>query len=266
MGPSLLPPFLGTLFLAVSAISSENSPETLRPVAQDVSPLPSTDAKNSSVAQDTSVQQNSCNLDLKTPLPKLIKTVLGTYSEEAMRKDIKGTVAMCIAVDKSGRVSEAKILRGPAELFQSSINAAKQWEFEPPIKAPALVEIEMTYYGLTKPCPSGKKFDKTEVTYWISRKSEQSDAVKIVEGIYQPVPRYPSGTWEGGLQGPLDLSIVVNTKGIVTDARVIKSLDPDLDRAAVNTVRSWRFKVSHDGKPGNFQVNLNYRVVCLDQQ
>jgi TonB family protein len=264
MGPSLLPPFLAILFLAVSAISSEDSLETLRPVDEDVSPLPSTTAKNSSVAQDTSVQQNSCNWDQKTPLPKLIKTVQGTYSEEAMRKDIKGTVVMCVAVDKSGRVSEAKILRGPEELFQSSINAAKQWEFEPPIKAPVLVEIEMTY-SFTRPCPSGKKFDKTEVTYWISPKSGQSDAVKIVEGIYQPVPRYPSGTWEGGLQGPLDLSIVVNTKGIVTDARVIKSLDPDLDQAALNTVRSWRFKVSHDGKPGNFQVNFNYQVVCLDQ-
>lgn len=171
---------------------------------------------------------------------------------------------MCIEVDKSGRVSEAKILRGPAELFQSSINAAKQWEFEPPIKAPVLVAIEMTY-SFTKPCPSGQKFDKTEVTYWISQKSEQSDALRIVEGIYQPVPLYPSGTWGGGLQGPLDLSIVVNTKGLVTDARVIKSLDPDLDKAAVNTVRNWRFKVSHDGKPGNFQVNFNYRVVCLDQ-
>src|SRR5882762_352904 len=264
MGPILLPPFLAILFLAVSAVSSENSPETLRRVDQVVSPLRPTNPTNSSVAQEANVQQNSCKLDPKTPPPKLIKTVTGIYSEEAMLKDVKGTVVLCVTVDKSGRVSDAKILRGPAELFQSSIDGAKQWEFEPPIKAPVLTEIEMTY-SFTKPCPSGKKFDKTEVTYWISRKSEQRDAVKIAEGTYQPVPRYPSGTWLGGLQGPLDLSIVVNTKGIVTDARVIKSLDPDLEQAALNTVRNWRFKVSHDGKPANFQVNFNYHVVCLDQ-
>lgn len=71
MGLSLLPPFLATLFLAVSSISSENLPETLRPVSQDVSPLPSADAKNSSVAQDTSVQQQLMQFGSKDASPKV---------------------------------------------------------------------------------------------------------------------------------------------------------------------------------------------------
>lgn len=91
------------------------------------------------------------------------------------------------------------------------------------------------------------------------------------EGIYQigggvespqriDIPRYPDEAKAAGITGTVLAEIVVNEQGLVTDARIIRSI-PMLDEAALETVKQWRFRPSLvNGKavPVRMVVNVNF--------
>ena len=55
------------------------------------------------LCQDAGSPQNKC---ATSEILKPAKTVDGTYSEEAKRKNAEGTVLLCATVDKYGRVTD----------------------------------------------------------------------------------------------------------------------------------------------------------------
>jgi TonB family protein len=212
-------------------------------------------------AQDAASQQNTCRTSDNL---KSTKTVTGTYTEEAAKKNVEGTVVLCVTVDGNGRVTDVNPLSGPRELFQPSIDAARQWQFEAPPKAPASVKIEMRY-SLTKPCPEGKGWDAGDIVTTIVPTDEKEGNLKILGKLSQPWPPYPEAARAERRRGQLYLSIVVNPDGSVSDVRIVKPLDELLDKSAVETVRTWRFKVSPGGEPTSFSVTLSFRIPCLDR-
>src|SRR5215468_7508199 len=66
---------------------------------------------------------------------KIKKSVPGTYTEEATRKNVDGTVTLCVTVNGQGKVTDVSPVSGPQELLQLSIDAARKWEFEAPPEA-----------------------------------------------------------------------------------------------------------------------------------
>jgi outer membrane biosynthesis protein TonB len=50
----------------------------------------------------------------------------------------------------------------------------------------------------------------------------------------------------------------------VVDAEIVKSLDEVLDKPALETVRTWQFKVTTGGKTTVFPVTLSFQIPCLD--
>jgi len=54
-------------------------------------------------------------------------------------------------------------------------------------------------------------------------------------------PRYPERLQATGTGGVVTLEALIGTDGTVRDVRVVKSADPDLDRAAMDAVRQWEF-------------------------
>jgi TonB family protein len=223
-----------------------------------------------SVMVETTQLESPPNKCAISQLLKPTRTVTGTYTEEATRKGVEGTVVLCVTVDANGTVTNVDALSGPSELFQPSVDAAKQWQLEPPPKAPASTTIEMRY-NLTKPCPDGGKgMDVGEVTVDIgtgrSIEGEQGDALKIVGKVYQPSPPYPEAARAERRRGQLYLSIVVNPDGKVVDAEIVKSLDEVLDKPALETVRTWQFKVTTGGKTTVFPVTLSFQIPCLDHR
>jgi TonB family protein len=216
-------------------------------------------------SQEATSPQNACSI--YTPL-KTTKTVAGVYSEEATRKGVEGKVVICVTVNSEGKVATAKTISGPQGLIQSTIDAVKQWQFEPPTNAPASTTVEMTY-SLTKPCPGGGKgMDIGDVKVTVGPGhtvgGETHDALKIVSS-YQPRPPYPEKARAERLRGQLYLSITVNGKGEVEDAKIVMPLDELLDKPALDTVRTWHFEVTPPG--GNttiFPVTLSFHIPCLD--
>jgi TonB family protein len=73
-------------------------------------------------------------------------------------------------------------------------------------------------------------------------------------------PSYPADALAAGIDGAVVAEILVNEAGIVSDARVLKSI-PTLDDAALKAVREWRYEPTIvDGKavPVRMTVTVNF--------
>jgi len=194
---------------------------------------------------------------------KLIKSVNPSYPEETAKKLIDGTVIVRIVVDKYGKVASARPVSGPPELLPPSVEAALQYQFEPPQNAPVTTEVQMSYGYSPKPCPPGGKGDHATIAYAekLPMEAKQWGALKVVRVIDQPTPPYPAEAKDAGIEGDLELFITIARSGEVVGARVIKSLDPSIDAAALTTVRTWKFKVTH-GEQAGFPIKFLYRITC----
>ena len=74
------------------------------------------------------------------------------------------------------------------------------------------------------------------------------------------MPRYPAEAAAAGIQGNVLAEIVVNEAGLVSDAKVVRSI-PMLDEAALQAVRNWRFEPAFvDGRavPVRLVVTVNF--------
>lgn len=179
---------------------------------------------------------------------KLVKSPTPQYPEEALRKNIQGKVVLSIVVDAKGKVSDAKVLSGAPELVQAAIDAVKQWEFEPPARAPVVTNAEVGYcFPAQVVFRTGLKNAKGTVVVL------NDDATSFTQNKKTDVP------------GEMILSITVSAKGEVENVRIIKSLSPRQDKAAIKTVQTWKFKLL-SGNPGvlpdDFQLHVIYTPPC----
>ena len=70
--------------------------------------------------------------------------------------------------------------------------------------------------------------------------------------------KYPVIAQENGIQGRVYVSFVVNTKGKVTDVKIARGVDPNLDKEAirvVNAMPAWK-----PGKQRGKAVKVSYTV------
>jgi len=182
--------------------------------------------------------------EAQAPTLKPVKTVNPVYPPEAKEKHVEGNVVLSVTVDKSGKVSNLEVLSGPEQLVKSAIDAVKQWEYDPPAQAPALTTVT--------------------VNYTLSDPEAQAGVIYNVGGdrrppkpVYKPEPPYTKEARKDKIQGSVELSLVVDAEGNVTEARVVKALDPGLDQNALRTVRTWRFEpATRNGKPVPVRVTV----------
>lgn len=77
--------------------------------------------------------------------------------------------------------------------------------------------------------------------------------------VYMPSPRYPMAALRAQREGQVILSVTVTQGGDVTDVSVGHSSgDLDLDRAAEEAVRGWRFAAA-DNRPFRYTADLPIR-------
>jgi TonB family protein len=80
--------------------------------------------------------------------------------------------------------------------------------------------------------------------------------VRVGGNVRQPVktadakPIMPADAQQAGIRGVVILEIVVGADGTVTSARVLRSILPSLDRAAIDAVKQWRYEPTQlNGQP-----------------
>ena len=81
------------------------------------------------------------------------------------------------------------------------------------------------------------------------------DGAKPPKVLSNPDPDWPEK--ERGKQGTVVLLLVVGSDGLPREIKVVRSLSPGLDNAAVEAVRKWKFAPgTKDGKPVAFKINV----------
>jgi TonB family protein len=184
---------------------------------------------------------------------KPTRTVIGDYPEQALRKGIEGKVTVCLTVDGHGRVTDVSPISGPAELVQPSIDAAKQWEFEPPPIAPVKVILE-DFYQLPPRLPIRGRVGLSMIPYSENKRGEE---LSIIGELHRPLPKYPEALRAEGVRGQEYVSMVVNPDGNVSDVIILKSLDDRLDPLTLQTVQTWKFKVT-SGESAKFFLTFSF--------
>jgi TonB family protein len=77
-------------------------------------------------------------------------------------------------------------------------------------------------------------------------------------------PKYPKKARKAKLNGTVVLSLIITEAGTPQDIKVKKSLEPSLDRAAIEAVTKWRFQPSTKaGSPVavNATIEVNFRLL-----
>ena len=85
---------------------------------------------------------------------------------------------------------------------------------------------------------------------------ELGDGITPPRLIRQINPEY-SGKRGVGVKGSVSISLVVNSKGIPENPRIVQGLDPDFDKSAVEAIKQWRFSPAQkDKKPVAVKVTV----------
>ena len=81
------------------------------------------------------------------------------------------------------------------------------------------------------------------------------EGARIPRALEAPDPEYPWNAQRRGIHGTVVLAIAINMNGGIDKVKVVRRLDPDLDQAAVDAVRQWRFAPAEkDGEAVPFQT------------
>lgn len=87
--------------------------------------------------------------------------------------------------------------------------------------------------------------------------------VKAPVALTRVEPKYPETYRRARLSGIVILAVAISATGRIDDARLIKSLAPDLDAAALDAVRKWTFSpATREGAPvpSIFNLTINFKL------
>lgn len=90
-----------------------------------------------------------------------------------------------------------------------------------------------------------------------------TNGVGYPECSYCPDPHYTPEARDKHVEGTVLLLAVVTAEGTAADIKVVRSLTPDLDRAAIDAVEKWRFKPArneaHEAVPVIVPIQITFR-------
>jgi len=86
------------------------------------------------------------------------------------------------------------------------------------------------------------------------------DGVTIPKCVLCPSPSYPDEKRASRVHGSIMLSVLITAEGKADHIYLLKKLDPDLDRDAIDKVKSWRFEPSKDPNGSYVAVRVPIEV------
>jgi protein TonB len=118
----------------------------------------------------------------------------------------------------------------------------RQWRFEPPAKAPLVMDVTVSYSASGEKAADGPPPPPPPP-------GPADGSVTRPVPVNKPNPVYPETAKRDKIQGMVRLAVTVDKDGAVKDARVVQSI-PALDQAALDAVRQWTFRPgTRDGVP-----------------
>jgi TonB family protein len=176
---------------------------------------------------------------------------------------IEGKLTLRIIVNAEGKVISSEAVSGPPELYEAALAASKLWTFEPPPSAPFAQIVDISW-GFPKPCPASIA-DSEQVAAGGWFHSRKGNVATMADDSGYAIPSYPANQRHAYIAGTVKLSVSVSREGRVKKIRVVSSLSPELDKSAVDAVRTWKFKLVSDkggGFPDQFEVPITFTPLC----
>jgi len=84
------------------------------------------------------------SIHVKQDALKIVSKVQPVYPESAKQKRIQGTVELGAVIGKDGAMENLKVLSGPSELQQPSLDAVRQWRYQPYLLNGDPIEVQTT--------------------------------------------------------------------------------------------------------------------------
>jgi TonB family protein len=85
--------------------------------------------------------------------------------------------------------------------------------------------------------------------------------------VKETPPLYTKRAFDRGIEGRVVLKVIVRKDGTIGPVRVEQSLDKDLDEAAVEAVRNWRFDPAKvNGEPINVLTNIEVDFIIQSRR
>lgn len=183
------------------------------------------------------------------------------YPEEAIRDSIQGRVIVGFVVKSDGSVTDVQVLRGKhSSLDQEAVRVVKAIDYMIP--------------GTFKGEPVNVRY-VLPLTFRLKEKPKKpapTDAElegKIFTAVEQ-MPQYPGGEKalltdlmknlkhpDSEVEGRVIIKFVVTSSGSVGDVSIIRSLSPEMDKAAEDAVKTLHFEPGRmNGKPVNVYYTL----------
>lgn len=173
------------------------------------------------------------------------------YPTEELKAGIEGRVIADLLVDTSGKVPKYKIKESTNTHFTEALTkACLKAKFEPARDASG--KKVFSWYPVTivfKPDPEevkkandGEVVDVSEMNDRIQGNSDP----KVLTNI-DDVLEYPMPAIRKGLEGKVELYVIVNAKGNVDSCQIISSTDPIFESSAISTMKKMKYKPATRG-------------------
>ena len=181
------------------------------------------------------------------------------YSEEARAAKWQGAILLQVVIDPSGVPQSIQVVRPLGlGLDQKAIEAVQKWRFKPGFKdgqpVPVMANIEVNFRLLQSP----------ELGAAVGGSRPVTVGGKVIESrIIQRVPPvYPANAKTAGVQGAVELTILIGTDGKVQNAAILSG-PPLLTKAALDAVSQWVYQpYMLNGQPVtvNSTVTVNFAL------
>lgn len=176
------------------------------------------------------------------------------YPPDAKKAHIQGTVVLKAIIGKTGDVEQVSVVSGSPTLAHSAVDAVSKWKYKPYLLNGQPVAVLTTI----------------NVTYSLAESSDATPAPQssVVPGsmpkVIHTVPvEYTPEARAAKIQGAVVVRLMVNQQGLPENVRVVRGLDPGLDRNAIASVNQYRFEPAmQDGQPVEKAVSIEvqYRI------
>jgi TonB family protein len=173
-----------------------------------------------------------------------------------------GSVLLNLNVETDGKVSDVQALSGQTELYQTAVQSAKLWRFDPQAHA---VDVKYVItYDNPKICPAAMSEQSVIMVGGLKRK-ENGVLLDLDPDDGGYLLHEYGKVRKSGVAGDMVLSFRIGPDGKIRKVRVIKSLTLNLDRAALKSTRKWKFTVvsgNPEFLPDDFELDVRFMPMC----
>jgi len=208
------------------------------------------------------------NLSKTVPAPPILHKVDPSYPPLAVQARISGIVRLLVTIQPNGSVQHIQVVSGHPLFVPPTIEAVKQWTFEPPA-AEITTAIEVPFNlndpnalaaqrniavnGAGLPGDTPRKSGGPMPAPSRIRIGGNVQAAKLVQRVD---PVYPATARAEQVQGDVVLMIVIAKDGTVESADPTDG-NPILARAAVEAVKQWKYQPTLlNGEPVEVQTTV----------